>query len=353
MAMTGPEIVEFSEAVRRAYTSTELSTLLQKLDREFTDYVTEKIPYPDQVIELVGSANSRGWISEFVPAILANRPNNKFIKDFLANHTNWDPAKDPPLKHPSDTLRVFGGKSFIARDELRDALKKMDDPTERKVLLVTSGGHRKVGKTYSRDLIDWVCRKRPPSVLAYIDLDTDKYDPIKLARKLAKEMRLPAGVIPEEATEQAARSNQDLVSSLTTIGANPAPIVWIVLDGFREQLPTEPIQDFIVQLAEKIESMQEFRLVLLNYTVRLPLNVGGFIFKEDLKPLTRTELETHFSLVHKRKHKTDPSLAELSDYLTCMDERFAFYSQQEPQSVGNQLLINLAVSDVVKIIEGP
>src|SRR5882762_9467574 len=148
--MTGPEIVTFTVMVSSAYTANDLTNLLLGLNRNFLDYVPLTVPFPQQVRELVGVANSSGWISQLVLAVLADRPNNQFIRDFLSQHPYWDPAHHPPLDHPVDTLRILGGRSFIGRDKLRAAIKKMDDPTGKKVLLVKST-RRKVGKTYSKD----------------------------------------------------------------------------------------------------------------------------------------------------------------------------------------------------------
>jgi hypothetical protein len=349
--MTGPEIVKFSDAVINAYTSNELTTLLLTLNRRFLDYVTERVPFPDQVRELVAAANSSGWISQFVLAVLNDRSTNQFIRDFLAVHPYWDPTMYPPLTHPADTLRVYGGRSFIGRDVLRANLKRMDRPTGRKVMLVTSGDHRKVGKTYSKELIDFISRNSQPSIMSYVNLDSGTYDPINLAKKIAKDMRLSPTLIPDQTTEQAARSNQDLVSLLTTNVPNPSPIFWIVLDGFRDRVPSEPIQDFIEQLAQSIQSMQEFRLILLNYTACLSPAVSFFIFKDDLKPLTRTELETHFINVHRQKHKANPLPPELNEYLSCMEDAFQNYMQSNPELAGDQLLLNRAVTDVADTIE--
>lgn len=348
--MTGPEIVKFSAAVSSAYTPNELVRLLLTLNRNFLDYVIVQAPFPNQVIQLVGTANSQGWISQLVLAIVNDRPNVQSIKNFLVVHPYWDPTKYPPLTHPADTLRVYGGRSFIGRNVLRSALKKMNNPTGRKVLVVISS-HRRVGKTYSTELINFVSGNLQPSKVAYIDLDSQKYDPIKLAKKLATNMHLSPDLIPDESTEQATRSNQELVSLLTTNTANPPPVIWIVFDGFRDQVPAEAIQDFIAQLAQKIQSMQEFRLILLNYPVSLPLAVGGFIIKDELQPLTRAELETHFTNVHRQKYNANPSPQELAEYLLCMDEAFKKRSQDYPESVNDHVLVNLAVSDVVDTIE--
>lgn len=347
--MTGPEIVKFSDAVSAAYQPNELTTLLLKLNRRFLDHVNANAPFPQQVVELVGAANSQGWISQLALAVVDDRPNIQPIKDFLTLNPYWDPSRYPPLAHPADTLRVYGGKSFIGRSVLRSALKKMNTPTGKKVLVVTST-HRLVGKTYSRELINFVSKNLQPSFVAHAELD-EKYDPIKLTKKLAKDMRLNPSLIPDDATEQAPRTNQDLVPTLlTTDNTNPQPVVWIVLDGFR-QAPSESIRDFIERLAEQIQSMVEFRLILLNYPSHFPPQVGSWVIKDELEPLTRTELETHFINVHRQKHNANPSPAELSDYLTCMDDAFEKHSKESPEEKGNLLLVNRAVTDVVETIE--
>lgn len=348
--MTGPEIVKFSAAVSSAFNSNELTRLLLGLNRIFLDYVTERAPFPDQVIELVAAAKSKGWIAQLVRAVVNDRPNNQFIRDFLKLYPNWDPAQYPPLEHPADTLLVFGGRSFVGRGVLREYLKKMDTRTGKKVLLVTSV-HRKVGKTYSKDLIDFISADRQPSGVAYADLDTGDYDPIKLAKKLASEMGMNASLIPDEATEQASRSNQELVNLLIPNVTEALPKVWwIVLDGFRQQIPSEPIQDFIAQMAQRIQRMQDFRLILLNYGYCLPLAVDGFTFKDDLKPLTRDELKAHFKYVHTQKRGVAPSTEDLAKYLSGMDSFLSKYTQKHPESADDHLLLNMAVTDVADSI---
>lgn len=351
--MTGPEIVELSKAINGAYDYDELETLLLTIDRKITDYVTAQATYPTQVQELVGYANSQGWISQLVLAVLNDpvRQNLQSIRNFLSLHPYWDPANHPPLAHPADTLRIFDGRSFIGRDPFRDALKKMNQPIGRRVLVITST-HRKVGKTYSRDLIDFVSQRLPPSAVAYVDLDSENYTPITLAKKLAGELKMSPDTIPDEATEQHPRSTQELISLLIRTGANPAPTVWwIVLDGFREVVPSEPTKEFISQLAERIQRTEEYRLILINYTYNLPPGVGLFSYKDDLKPISRTEIETHFTNVHRQKHNANPLPAELAEYLSGMDALYHQFKQQYPEAVDDQLLVNSAVTLVADTIE--
>jgi hypothetical protein len=350
--MTGPEIVELSKAISLAYSYDELKQLLLKLDRRIQDCVPANAVFPTQVDELVGRADSQGWISQLVLAVLNDRPNNQAIRDFLSRWPYWDPARHPPLVHPSDTLRVFGGACFIGRSVLRSALKKMEQPTGRKILMVTSR-HRKVGKTYSRELVNFISQNTPLTEMAYVDLDSETYNPFKLAKRLAREMGLDPNSIPDETTEQAFRANQELVTLLIRRGTNtPSKVWWIVLDGFRDQIPSEAIQDFIVQLALGIRQKQEFRLILVNYTYTPPLAVDPYSIKEDLQPLTRTELETHFINVHRQNHNnTNPSPQQLADYLKGMDDVVAKLNQQYPGSADDQTLISIAVMTVADTIE--
>jgi hypothetical protein len=350
--LSGTEIVELSEAIKLAYDYSELSMLLLKMDRgDITDYVNANSDYPSQVQQLVGRFDKKGWIQDLLDAAVKDRPKNQAIQNFLSRNRYWDPANHPILAHPADTLRVSGGQSFIGRDKLRRILKKMEKENSRKVLVVTSA-HRKVGKTYSEDLIRFVSRKLQPSQVAHADLDSDTYTPITLTKELAKEMKLDTSLIPDKATEQAPRFNQELVNFLIPNTLTIAQTVWIILDGFREQIPSEAIQDFIVQLAQRIKDTEEFRLILLNYTYSLPLTVGGFSFTDELQPLTPEELEIHFTRVHRQKYNTDPSQKQLADYLAWMNAYLTKYTQENPTLVNDQtFLLNVAVSAVAETIE--
>jgi hypothetical protein len=350
--MTGPEIVEFSKAINGAYTYDELSDLLDSINRTITDYAIAQSTYPAQVKQIVGAAHSQGWISQLVLAVLSDpQQNNQSIKDFVSLHPYWDPANHPRLAHPADTLRIFGGRSFIGRDTFRDAVKKMNQRTGRRALVITST-HRKVGKTYSKDLIDFVSQTLQPSEVAYIDLDSENYTPITLAKKLAGELKMSPNDIPDEATEQHPRSSADLISILIRKETNAAPTVWwIVLDGFREKIPSEPVKEFISQLAKRIQNTEEYRLILINYTSSLPPEVNLFSYKDDLKPISRTEIETHFTNVHRQKFKSNPLPAQLAEYLSGMDDLYQQFKQDYPESVDDQVLVNSAVTIVTDTIE--
>ena len=81
--MTGREIFEFAAAVNNAFTIDEVKSLLLRLNLKFTDYVTANSPFPRQLEELVGAANSRGWVAQLVSEVVRGRPTNQLVNSFF------------------------------------------------------------------------------------------------------------------------------------------------------------------------------------------------------------------------------------------------------------------------------
>ena len=96
--MTGPEIVQFAAALNGAFTVGEVTTLLLRLSRKFTDSTTANLTFPEQLEELVGAANSQGWIGRLVLEAVHERSSNAAINEFLRTNPDWDPAKTRPLE---------------------------------------------------------------------------------------------------------------------------------------------------------------------------------------------------------------------------------------------------------------
>jgi hypothetical protein len=347
--MNGPQMAEFSEAVNAVFNVQDFSAVLQKLDKKFTDFAPAALAFPKQVDEVVATASSKGWIAQLVVEVVNARPNSQKIKDFLAKNPDWDPSRSEPNEHPCDTLFLLGGKSLVGRDGLREYIKAMEVNTDFKVLLVTSD-RRRVGKTYSKELIDYFAASTPGIGAVYIDLDKDDYGPGTLAAELAREVGI-AGIAPDRGQQQAARWNQELVKWLIPRARNPNGIVWwIVLDGFSTRLPSEETRDFIQQLAQRVQSTLSFRLILVNYCYELSLDVSGFLFKEKVDSVTTDELKAFLTRLHQQKRKAAPSEQELSSYVKGVYDRLAKYKEQHPQLAQDQLLLNLAVVDVRRTI---
>ena len=348
--MTGPEIVQFAAAVNGAFKPDEVISLLLRLNLKFTDYVTANLPFPRQLEELVGAANSQAWVAQLVLEVVRERPANHLVKQFLATYPGWDPAKSLPSAHPCDALRVFGGKSFIGRPDLRKFLKRMISGDSKNMLLVT-GERRKIGKTYSKEMVSFLSASQQPSGVVYIDLDTDNYDPAKLASEIAKTMRLDVGGMPSRGQQQASRWNQDLSNWLIPEVPDSRRVVWwIILDGFRQRMPSEEVQDLIAQIAQRVQGTQDYRLILIDYTYSLPVAVSGFMFREKVVPIQKEEVQHFLEQVHQQKHGSAPADEELADYVTGVYQKLAEYTQQYPDMTDNHLLLNMAVTDAMEII---
>jgi hypothetical protein len=347
--VTGAEIVQFSSALNGAFNVNELRALVLGLNRKFEDYTSALKPFPDQVQELVAAANSQNWIAQLVSAVVASRPDNPALKPFLSIYPFWDPGRAASAGHPCDALRVLGGKSFIGRQTLRKFLKKMNTAIGKKVLIVTSE-QRKIGKTYSMELLNFLAASTQDARVAYVDLDKENYDPGQLTAKLGGQMHKAMPGIPQPNEQQDARWNQDLVDWLVPIPDNNGTVWWIVLDGFREKLPSEGVQDLIAQLAQRIQGTINFRLILINFTYRLPLGVDAFSFRDKISPIQRQEVEDFLKRVHVQKYNMDPSPVELSDYLAAVYGRLQEYIEANPDEAGNQLLLNRAVSEATEVI---
>jgi hypothetical protein len=348
--MTGSEIVQFSSVVFVAYNEADFETLLLGLDRSFPKLVTGIVGFQNQVQYLVGVANSQGWVGQLVTAVIKDRGHTQAIKGFLTNYPDWDPARNPPVADPSDAIRLVGGKYFIGRKDLRDFLKRLNVATDRKVLLITSE-HKRVGKTYSRDLINFIVDHRQPAGLVYEDLDAGDYNPVKLAKKLGAKMKRDFSEVPDEASEQANRSNQELVTLLVPDpGEEPSKVWWIILDGFKKKVPSEPMQEFIAQLADRIQDRQDFRLLLIDYDYELPLPVDILVLKDKVKPLCEIELKEFLAHIHQAKKGNLPTPEKLDEYLKGVQDLHNAYIQRDPKSAQDQLLVNAAITQVAEEI---
>jgi uncharacterized protein (DUF2267 family) len=341
--VNGKQIVDFSDVLSAIYNPGTWRRLLLSVNRSPQEFERPGDAFPDLILRVVEVANSEYWLSTLVRGVQAGYPKHSALREFFTSNPGWEMLKNTRKTHPSDSLRVFGGKSFIARRVFRDHLKQMDEPVGMKVLVVTSG-HRKVGKTYSRELIQFLSLSGQSSRPAYADLDKLPSEPFAVAAKIGKEIGLPPLTI-DTRSEQATRSSHDLVDWL--VPGNPTGATktfWIVLDGFRDRIASESVQDFVAQLAQKIQTTPNYRLILINYTYRLPLTVDAFALKDQVLPIQRQDIEAHLREVHQEKYGHPPTPEQLLEYVEAVYEIVKEHTQREPGIAGDHLLFNTAVT---------
>jgi len=349
--VTGQQIVEFSDVLSTIYKENGFRRLLLSINRTLQALASAADPFPDQVLRVVEVANAEGWLAVLVGAVTKAQSNNRAVRQFLADHPDWDVIGNAPASHPCDTLRIFGGRSFLGRKPFREHLKRMDELTGKKVLLITSA-QRKVGKTYSRELVQFMAMNIQNSGTVYVDLDKVENDPAVVAAKIAQDLGLAAGG-GTVGGQQAARGNHDLVDWLVPTNQQPrGRISWILLDGFRERLASEALQDLIAQLAQRIQSTANYRLILINYSYTLPLAVDAFTLKEQVEPLARGDVEHFLGKIHELKFGAPPSAEKLAEYVDGVYETVQEFTAREPQSAGDQLLLNTAATKARDVILG-
>ena len=342
-------MAEFGALLSVVFTEATLDLELLKLNRGGLDkQVTTKAAPPERMMLLVGKANSEGWLRDLVKAVALARSNSDEVRAFTMKYPDLDPARSPVLTNPWDTHQIFGGKLFIGRQLLRKYLKKIEQPLGRKLLVVTSAS-RNIGKTYTTDLIRFVAQQRPLNKLTYIDLDLETYDPGSLAHKLACDWNVDPETLPKQDKEQASRWIRHLTCFLVTDSpAANGMVRWIVLDGFREKVPSLEVQEFIAQLAASIQSHDAFRLVLINYTQLLPLKVRPFSFADVVEKITDDEIALALTEIHGRIVGRPITPEECQEYLVTVQQRFHQYEHDNPDEASNQLLMHSAISDIVE-----
>lgn len=350
--MTGAQAVQFGKVVSPLFDENSMGRLLQSLNRRFIDVAPAGLGFRDQVDRIVATANSEGWIKQLVVAILTERPNNAALTQFMATNPDCQPNLVTTGQHPCDALQLFGGQSFIGRPELRKYLKRMDTPTGRKVLIVTSD-YRKVGKSYTKEVVDFLTLNQQGAWCVSADLDRTDYDSGALAKEIGKQMALDPRDVPPQGDQQATRWNQELIEWL--IPASPKAdegTWWFVLDGFRLKMPSEALKDFIEQLAIRVKATANYRLILLNYPSPLPLSVAVFLYKDKVERLDRAKVADHLAAIHAQKYGAPPDPPQLTEYLDDVYAQQAQLARDYPESADDTLLLNSAVSLVAESILG-
>jgi hypothetical protein len=345
--LNGPESQQLASALFDAYDLQGLTNLLLSIDQLAVERQVSMNANPSEAtFEVVLNANREGWVPSLLRAVSIDRPGNAKVQQFFAAYTHLDPAKNPPIANPWMTYRLFGGQLFLGRPRVRKLLMKMDNPLNRKVLVIRSD-RRQVGKTHTRTLIDFASHQGLRNKPAYIDLDSKSYDLRALVDEVALKWGMDPAMLPRQGEEQETRWAQQLAPFLIeNAGQDGSLVRWLILDGFRERVPSPGIQAFVDQLAVSIQSTTPFRLILVNYTYPLPLTLLSY--EEVVVPLTIDEIKTALSSIHESCCGQRASAEETQMYMDAYTARLAEYKQRSPEHAESHLLIHHAAADIVE-----
>ncbi len=326
------------------------SLLFTHLNRKLHDII---IPtgtnYPAVVETVVSTAEQEGWTWSLIEKSLVANPNGPNLKQFIAKHSDFDPAKGPPTVVDyvmAHTLRAR--RYFIDRMPLRDKLKEMRSADGPRVLVVT--GDRLTGKTYTRELINFFTEKTPKNKAIYVDLDRFVYEATNLTETFGQQLGMDTTKIPQQEDEQKARWVQRLCGWIIARIVNPGDVTyWFIFDGFREQTLLQETRDWIEELAIQAESnVPQCRVVLLNYNEVLPLQINDYVSREKISPIGGPELVDFFKQLN-RDHKKNYDVNQLASTVELILAGVDDAINRKPEIRVERLrLINKAVNETAK-----
>jgi hypothetical protein len=121
---------------------------------------------------------------------------------------------------------------------------------------------------------------------------------------------------------------------------------WLILDGFRERVPSVGMKALIDELAVSIQDKHLFRMIVGNYNEPLPANLLSYV--DVVVPLTLPEIQTALTAIHESLCGQPASAEETAEYMDAYAARLAEYKQRSPEHAESHLLIHNAAADVVE-----
>src|SRR5215216_3138813 len=123
------------QAMLAAYGSPPaLDTILRRLDRTFALLSRNGLTYQDDVMSIIGLAESGDWLVRMLAEVRRDLPGDPQLAALEKELTPVAPA--PGLDH-FDVCRLSGRNVMIDRAPLRAALRDMTELNGRRILVVT------------------------------------------------------------------------------------------------------------------------------------------------------------------------------------------------------------------------
>jgi hypothetical protein len=301
--LVGNQFKDLREALIDAFSVAEFDIVLSDLGQPRERIITGAIGQDEIVQKVIGTADREGWIHQLIAGAVQKNAENEKLQQFVARYPSFDPAKPPPaVVDHYRTMFLVGNRVFLHRQGLRDQLKNLGVDNYSRVMVIT--GPRVSGKTYSRDFINYVLDRDPNQQQLkhqrlYFHLDDYPAGPGDLAKRIGLRLGVKPDM-PASKGEQDSRWVSELFDwMMAGIAADPADLVWLILDGFRVQKLTPDTHDLIARLVEEADANPgKLRLVLLNY--QLPELLDPYPLKEQIEPITRDHIEAFITHVYER-----------------------------------------------------
>jgi hypothetical protein len=246
------------------------------------------------------------------------------------------------------TTVLRGGRVFLDRQQLRQALRELIAPQGRRILIVN--GPPGSGKTYTREYVYDVTFSTPNNRVIYVDLDLGIQGPADLVQAISLQMGHGLGSGPLIGEASGPRDASLLVHWLVSrMTINSAFKWWLILDGFER--PLEPAtRDFLEDLM-RIFPKGDVRLILLNYHFALRPDLAGQTIVEDIGPISRADIEAFVmeQLQRRNQEFTPTTIATIVDQVVAATE-----SEDSAQIYPNATrlrVLNRAISEISTLLQ--
>jgi hypothetical protein len=336
-------------ALQQTFDVARFTTMLLTIDKRLENLVAPG-NHLQNVERVVWIADQEGWVWSLVDAAHAAAPLSNFLNAFIKAYPEYDPAKGvTPIADYLMAHTLRGGRCFIDRTDLRGKLGLLRT-AESRVLIVT--GDRRTGKTYTRELVNFVCDKIASYKAINADLDRSPFDALALAEHLGAQLGLDRQTIPKQDQEQKTRFTLRLCDwLLSPIVGSANTTYWFIFDGFREQPLLPDTRDLLSELALRAEMyLKQVRIVLLNYSEDLPIDIIDYVLREEVKMIGRQELCEFFNQVNsdagKKFSDTDLNM-KVDVILKSVDDATTGNGNGGADRLHK---LNLAVTETVKLL---
>jgi len=274
--------LKIARALRAAFEEGDFDDALNSLDQRLEDIAAATLPYPQRV-KLTVMAGYRGnWLLKLIALAREKRSGDLTLETVefeLRAVLAYVPLEN--VNH-FQACCLNGGHIMVNRGSLRDALKRLYDRRERRIIVVTdpaqpiaAGQRVQTGKSHTRKLIAHLRQERGDFVLVEVDLEMirDALAPPKLimpdavAASIVRQMGLRRALLPALPKDQQwARWALDFCDDFVGV-VGPLPRTWwIVIDSFNTVLVPQETQDLIKLLAQRVsDTLGNVRMILLGY----------------------------------------------------------------------------------------
>lgn len=310
-----------------------LRVLLATADVKYEAVVPEKAQLNESVMLIVDVAQSQGWAPALLDAMIAEFEGRQSpllqgdvetlrrVQKSMADRMGRGTA----LLQPFHSCFVRNNWPFVNRPAIHESFIKLSNPGGPRIVVLN--GPSDSGKTYSKELAQYVSEVRPDLKIKVIYKDVGEGDyayanaPDRLVRSILTEWRKGSTSIPEQLTQSSGYALELSEFLAASAPEEPKDVTWwIVIDGIAKitQITTEnaPLLKFLHAFEKYIaDSSLPLRLILLDLGEQnsLPDAAESVAVKVELNRLTVTDLMEHyFAVLHQANQQIafDPELAK-------------------------------------------